>query len=383
MEQLIQDNSNGRKRHQLTHEAVEAAVAQASESTLVRTARKREDSPIKTIAQLRTALCDALALELSTIPPYLCALYSIREGSNREASAIIRSIVVEEMLHMIMVANLLNAIDQRPSCYEAGLRLHYPGPLPRIVPSFEVGLLPFSKPAIDTFMRIELPDADAHPAEGDTFYTIGQFYNAIRIGMTELEKAARHKGETIFTGNPALQVQAAQYYGSGGQIVEVRDLQSALLVIAEIEGQGEGVDGTIIDTDSKLFGEGIEYAHYFRFKEVREERYYCENDGADDPPSGKPLPVDWSAVLPMKANPVLKDYAAQPEVHAKAVAFNRLYADLLLKIDAACNGQPEKLQEGIAVMYALKYAAQELMHLPIGDGVTAGPTFELQSTLLQ
>src|SRR5690606_14644850 len=38
--------------------------------------------PITTVASLRTHLQWALELEHSTIPPYLCALYSIPDGSN-------------------------------------------------------------------------------------------------------------------------------------------------------------------------------------------------------------------------------------------------------------------------------------------------------------
>nr|MCU0322110.1 ferritin-like protein [Chitinophagaceae bacterium] len=55
---------------------------------------------IKTIDSLKKHLQVAIELEHSTIPPYLCALYSIKEGTNVAASQIIRSVVIEEMLHM-------------------------------------------------------------------------------------------------------------------------------------------------------------------------------------------------------------------------------------------------------------------------------------------
>ena len=58
----------------------------------VRSATKASD--------LYTHLQGAIELEHSTIPPYLSALYSIKKGANREAAAIIRSVVIEEMLHM-------------------------------------------------------------------------------------------------------------------------------------------------------------------------------------------------------------------------------------------------------------------------------------------
>ena len=52
-----------------------------------------------------------MQIELYTIPPYLCALYSIKDGTNREARDVIQTVVMEEMLHMALVANLLIAVD--------------------------------------------------------------------------------------------------------------------------------------------------------------------------------------------------------------------------------------------------------------------------------
>ena len=76
------------------------------------------ETPITTVESLREHLQTALEIEHSTIPPYLCALYSIPNGSNVSASTLIRSVVMEEMLHMVLVANLLNAMaraSRRPT----------------------------------------------------------------------------------------------------------------------------------------------------------------------------------------------------------------------------------------------------------------------------
>ena len=78
----------------------------------VRSATKASD--------LYTHLQGAIELEHSTIPPYLTALYSIKKGSNREAAAIIRSVVMEEMLHMTIAANTLNAIGGAPEINTSG-----------------------------------------------------------------------------------------------------------------------------------------------------------------------------------------------------------------------------------------------------------------------
>ena len=74
------------------------------------------------VGRLRDALQHALMLEHATIPAYLCALYSIEDGTNVEAAEIIRSVVMEEMLHMVLVANVLNAVGGEPSVDHAGER---------------------------------------------------------------------------------------------------------------------------------------------------------------------------------------------------------------------------------------------------------------------
>ena len=64
---------------------------------------------ITTVAALHRYLHKAMQLEHATIPPYLMALYSIEPGTNSDATHVIRVVVVEEMLHLTLAANLLNA----------------------------------------------------------------------------------------------------------------------------------------------------------------------------------------------------------------------------------------------------------------------------------
>src|SRR5271165_3970280 len=68
---------------------------------------------IKDRAELQLRLQEAIALEHFTIPPYLFALYSLIDGKmgpNKEAYHILLSVAMEEMLHMIMAANILSHI---------------------------------------------------------------------------------------------------------------------------------------------------------------------------------------------------------------------------------------------------------------------------------
>jgi hypothetical protein len=69
---------------------------------------------IATLESLREHLQWAIELEHFTLPPYLCALYSIDAVRNPEASEVVASVFIEEMLHMTLAANLLNAVGGRP-----------------------------------------------------------------------------------------------------------------------------------------------------------------------------------------------------------------------------------------------------------------------------
>lgn len=370
------------------------APAIAKKSTLktsLKMAKKDVKNYIKDLKHLQDCLRTALQLELSTIPPYLCGLYTIKEGSNVEAAALIRSVVVEEMLHMVLVSNILNAITD-PKTIKKGDKLFnvkdiipvYPTPLPGGIvpevpkgsPPFEVHLLKFSREAIDEFSTIERPSDPKAPITRH-FDSIGQFYEAIRYGLLRLNQTTPGG---IFIGDPKRQITPEHYYGSGGKITKVVTYEDAEEAIGEIVGQGEGIDGTIA-TEQVLFGEDIEYAHYFKFQEICFGRMYSANDTnfqmpVKSIPTGKPFTVSWSSVYNMKANPKMKDYEHNPELLEKAKDFNKVYVQLLNGINDAVSGEPDLLIKGITVMYELKYKALELLNIPLENGECAGPTFE-------
>lgn len=56
------------------------------------------------------ALSDALRLEFSTIPLYLYGMYSLDRTKNSSIARIIRTVVIEEMLHLALVCNIINAL---------------------------------------------------------------------------------------------------------------------------------------------------------------------------------------------------------------------------------------------------------------------------------
>src|SRR5215470_9329893 len=83
---------------------------------------------------LKTSLQAAIELELSTLPPYLCAMWSIRDPtspSGGTAYNLIDSVVRQEMIHLGFVCNLLTAIGGTPRIAEGYEKnIVYPGPLP-------------------------------------------------------------------------------------------------------------------------------------------------------------------------------------------------------------------------------------------------------------
>ena len=76
--------------------------------------------PLKSgLEYLRQMLQMAIQVEHSTIPLYLSSLYSIKDSGSWPAT-LIRSVAIEEMLHMTVAANILNAIGGHPAIDRPG-----------------------------------------------------------------------------------------------------------------------------------------------------------------------------------------------------------------------------------------------------------------------
>ncbi len=349
----------GRRRHRLIHPLT-------SLPALV-------SAPIADVASLRSHLQTAIELEHSTIPAYLCALYTLDAQCNPFAYQVIQGVVMEEMLHMLQAANLLNAIQGEPAINQPDFIPEYPTFLPHSDNSFQVGLMKFSTEALDTFLQIEHPAPTAAPPQAEHYHSIGLFYAAIREAMVRLD---RQTPGGIFTGEHQRQLPASAYYGAGGQLLPVHNLGDALEAIAEIVGQGEGMAGQIIDPDHLLFGQEIEYAHYYRFNEIRQGRRYLPSDQPADPPSGPVVSVCWDSAIDMRPNPKMADYPEGSPLWLATRNFNNLYMQLLDALHWTCNGQPNRLRQAVPLMYELKYQAQALLQMPDGQGHRAGPSFE-------
>jgi hypothetical protein len=344
---------------------------------------QRPPTKIDSTNDLKNFLQTALRVEQATIPPYLCALYSIPDGVNREASHTIHSVVMEEMLHMVLVANLINAIGGKPVVDSPGFPMEYPGPLPGFdhLPAAEnpyhVGLQKFSKEAMETFLRIELPGYDDPQEPGSPPGTIGQFYDMIRQAFKDAYDDSKN---AIFKGSRKRQITPEYYYGGSGGVFEVHNMDTAMKALDEIVDQGEGHDHTVFSGQlgSERYSGDDEPAHYYRFNEIYTGRFYQKGDVPCEPPSGPEFPVRWDGVYDMHPDPKAEQFRKGSPTRKLMEECNQTYTRLLGALDESFNGQPGKLEEGVRDMYEMKYQAVALMKIPREDdsGTTAGPAFQ-------
>ncbi|MFZ5635040.1 MAG: ferritin-like domain-containing protein [Pseudomonadota bacterium] len=322
------------------------------------------------LAALRHKLQLAIELEHSTIPPYLYALYSIREDRNLEIAALMLSVIKQEMLHMALDCNILNAIGGAPRIDDPKFVPTYPGHLPGGVEGgLIVPLAPLSKQVVhDVFMVIESPDAtldgDKPSAEG---VTIGTFYRHLQA-----EIVALNRKKNIFTGDPARQLRTGFVELQTPGVVDER---SALAAIDMIVDQGEGTRTSPLDPEHAL-------AHYYKFAEIYHGRALVPNPdlaASKKTPwvfAGHPIAFDPAGVHPAIVDPSASTYAGRPRLQELNATFNRGYSDLLRKLHRVFNGEPDWLGPALLGMQALKQQAQVLMTQEIVPGQTAGPTFE-------
>ena len=226
-----------------------------------------------TLEELRKELQLVLQVEFYTIPPYAYALYSIKEGANQEIAKLISRIVVEEMGHLAIVANILNAIGGDPRIFDQNFIPVFPSRLPGgIEPNLVLRLAPLSLDLIrHVFMKIETPTQSYDSIHNDT---IGSFYARIRRDMKRLERESNEKNTTIFTGNRTRQVD---FMAS-----PVTNLEEALEGIRLIVEQGEGTS-QMNPTD-----EYKELAHYYKFAEIVHGRQLLKQPDGNWEYAGKP-----------------------------------------------------------------------------------------------
>lgn len=337
---------------------------------------------------LRKLLQTALEVEFATIPPYLTAMYSIKDKTT-QAYQVIRSVVMEEMLHLNLASNLLLAVGGKPTLVNGNFPPKYPTHLSEQArdrgPYLQ--LMAASRQLIrETFMKIEQPAQPDAPAQGDKFSTIGQLYLAI------IEEFKSYKG------GYATEKQSTDWNigNNGGTVIKVVSKDTALQAINEITEQGEGADvartldpqkyqmkqpwgqyeyyGPRVDgTYGPVLGTPLELSHYFKFKALA--------DGT------MPLPETY----PMAPNPKVGNFKTPLAVELGNL-FNGFYSIMVDELQIALQGSREGDRERffttvLTLMRTdLPALAAQLMRIPTVPegsaslGPTAGPPFEYHSS---
>jgi hypothetical protein len=324
------------------------------------------------VEDAQSMLQTAIGVEFGTLPPYLYAMFSIPPGENVAAAQLINSVLLQEMIHMCLACNILNAIGGNPALTPPV----YPGPLPGDIgpdggDALIIHLLALSECAMEQGMNIEQPEdipdfpvvqadllgAEAVPASG----TIGQFYAALDAYLATLPPSAWCADRNQITDN--------QFFP--GQLFAINCYADAHRAIQEIVSEGEGAPDEPLDFQQEL-------AHYYRFGEVFYNKVLTKTA---EPPGyqwgPESLGVDWSLVYPAIPDPCTHDFSNDPPAaQAAQDACNAAYTAMVDALQAAVTGTEGALGNAVRAMFDLRLAAKVALHTPLADGVSvAGPSF--------
>lgn len=282
---------------------------------------------ITTLADLQDALQTAMQLEFSTIPPYLCAQWSINSDPGGVAD-MIEGIVVQEMYHFALAGNMLTAIGGVPRVADASFIPSYPtNVLPGgIAQKLAVDLAPLTPAQVQVFMQIEYPEFPpvalaAGPA------TIGAFYGAIADGFT--------------TVNPAINPNA--FAVNSGEVKSIKSITDALAAIALIKGEGEGTSGS---PDQPPAG-NTAFAHYYLFKEIFTQKTLVQDASGH-----------WSFTGAAIQFPTWFDFKQSTITPSPSLAFNQALSQLLIGLQTCwTNGA----KPSIGAMFNLQTLGTDLI----------------------
>ncbi len=321
------------------------------------------------IEEAQDQLQIAIGVEFGTLPPYLYSMFSIPPEENVASAQLIKSVLMQEMVHMCLASNILNAIGGNPVLTPPT----YPGELPgHIGPDgapLVVSLLPFSQAAMQQGMNIEQPEtkpsfpvvqrelAEAAPAA----VTIGQFYDALDAFLATLDPSDWSPGRN--------QLGDTQFFA--GQLFAVNSYADANRAISIIVSEGEGTGDNPLDFADEV-------AHYFRFGEIFYDKVLTripEDPGYQWGP--EPLGVDWSKVFPAITDPQAHDFSGDPPAaQAAQGACNAAYSQMVDALQSAMTGRPDQLGVAVRAMFELRMATQVALRTPLADDTSvSGPAF--------
>jgi hypothetical protein len=258
---------------------------------------------ITCLSDLKDALQTAMQLEFSTIPPYLCAQWSINADPGGVGD-IVQGIVVQEMYHFALAGNMLTAIGGVPASDNASFIPSYPtNRLPGGIPQkLAVDLKPLTPDQAQVFMQIEYPEFPPVAfAEGPA--TIGAFYDTIADGFKTVQPAIDANAHAI----------------NSGEAKPIKSISDALAAISLIKGEGEGTPGS---PDQPPQGSKT-FAHYYLFKQIFTQKTLVQDEAGQWSFSGASIPF-----------PTWFDFQQSTLSPSPSLAFNQAVTQLLVGLKA-------------------------------------------------
>jgi hypothetical protein len=342
-------------------------------------------------------LCEAAELEHGIMCQYLFAASSLKqhkeEGLTEDTlesvlrwRTAIAHVATEEMLHLVLVQNMLAAIGAAPHLARPNL----PAPAHHYPAGVNLTLVAFGEPALRHFMFLERPegmelkgageiDAPVHEAmplmterdivpQPQDFATVGHLYRSIEYGIDHL--AEKFGEESLFVGPP--RAQATSEYFHWPELVPVTDLASAHRAIDTILEQGEGARGH------------WQNAHFGQFVQILDEYRQLR---AADPDFEPARPVLFATVREGERDdkvPRITDGVASRCTDLFNVGYE-IVLQMLQRYFAHTEETDAQLatlsSAAIALMVGVLRPLGELLTtLPVGaehPGMTVGPSFEL------
>ena len=300
--------------------------------------------PKRDLDWLKSALETAAALEHATMPYYLAATYSL-EVQNYTAYNLLRSVAMEEMVHMAIACNILAALGGTPKI--KGLAPAIPGfGLPGgAEPDLYVCLAPLSKKLLANFMRLEAPDFLLDPKfQHEAYPTIAKLYDgildAVRQNRPQIRAAVKQGGKSNQVGDDI----GFSTFGYVEGKDPIPDIEAA---IGEVLTQGEGCTSRTLHAGKSSQNEE---SHYCKFAEIYYGRQFQEPNvpvvlsKATEAQffRGYPIPfpdVQNTLLVPKDGYAKLLKEDPQGDAAGKdLLAFDQAYSGLMGNLDAMWNG---------------------------------------------
>ena len=292
---------------------------------------------------IKSALQTAMDLECATLPLYLSSMFSL-EVQNYTAYNQIRSVAMEEMVHMAIAGNMLAALGGRPSV--AGFATRYPtvGLPGGVEPDLRVGLAPLSGLQLERFMRLEMPATLLREVVDETYPTIAAFYGAIGDAIQGNAAAVR---SAVAAGGSANQVGDDIGFTTISATSGTDVIEQLLSGVEEILHQGEGSSATSIFAGDESENE---LSHYGKFAELYYGAQYLEPVPAP-PLSQSTVPeffrgrtISWPVVINTLSVPsdgyerILAVDPGASEVRPHLAQFDTGFSSVLSLLDQVWNG---------------------------------------------